>query len=148
MPEVSTLSGGRPSDHSPATVLHKFGARYYDATTGRFTQPDLSGQEANTYAYAECNPVNKTDPSGLLRGRTFNCLGKQQFFETRFSCGLRRGSMPEWREAHCLGKSSPRNSSQTEPGEGISCEYVEPRRARCTARRITWKTGSPNWRIA
>ncbi|MGF9663173.1 RHS repeat-associated core domain-containing protein [Arthrobacter crystallopoietes] len=48
-----------------ATALNKFGARYYDATTGRFTQPDPSGQEANRYAYAECNPVNVSDPSGL-----------------------------------------------------------------------------------
>ncbi|MHA7267196.1 RHS repeat-associated core domain-containing protein [Arthrobacter halodurans] len=47
------------------TGLYKFGARYYDAVTGRFTQPDPSGQEANTYAYAECNPINLKDPSGL-----------------------------------------------------------------------------------
>lgn len=119
MPEVSTLSGGRPSDHSPATVLHKFGARYYDATTGRFTQPDLSGQEANTYAYAECNPVNKTDPSGLLRGRTFNCLGKQQVFETRPLCRLCRKSVPKRRGPRCLGKPSHRKTSQHGTGRGF-----------------------------
>jgi hypothetical protein len=28
--------------------------------------------EANRYAYADCNPANKTDPTGLL---TENCLG-------------------------------------------------------------------------
>jgi RHS repeat-associated protein len=49
-----------------ATALNKFGARYYDATTGRFTQPDPSNQEANRYAYAECNPINRSDPSGLV----------------------------------------------------------------------------------
>jgi RHS repeat-associated protein len=27
----------------------KFGARYYNPTTGRFTQPDPSGQESNRY---------------------------------------------------------------------------------------------------
>jgi len=43
----------------------KLGARYYNPTTGRFTQPDPSGQEANTYNYASCNPANRIDPTGL-----------------------------------------------------------------------------------
>jgi len=43
----------------------KLGARYYNPTTGRFTQPDPSGQEANNYAYAGGDPINHTDPSGL-----------------------------------------------------------------------------------
>jgi RHS repeat-associated protein len=42
----------------------KLGARYYNPTTARFTQPDPSGKEANTYNYASCNPVNSTDPTG------------------------------------------------------------------------------------
>lgn len=41
-----------------------FGARYYDPTLGRWTQQDPSGQEANAYAYAGCDPVNKVDPTG------------------------------------------------------------------------------------
>ncbi len=45
--------------------IYKLGARYYDATTGRFTQMDPSGQEAHPYGYANCNPVNSSDPSGL-----------------------------------------------------------------------------------
>ncbi len=49
-----------------ATGLTKFGARYYDPTTGRFTQQDPSGQEANAYAYVGGNPVNRVDPSGLV----------------------------------------------------------------------------------
>ena len=47
------------------TGYTKFGARYYNPTTGRFTQPDPSGQETNRYAYAQCNPTNNTDPTGL-----------------------------------------------------------------------------------
>jgi RHS repeat-associated protein len=50
------------------TNLYKLGARYYDATTGRFTQFDPSGHEANPYAYAACNPINAKDPSGLALG--------------------------------------------------------------------------------
>jgi RHS repeat-associated protein len=50
------------------TQMYKFGARYYDPSLGRFTQPDPSGQEANAYAYAADNPVNDSDPSGLIFG--------------------------------------------------------------------------------
>lgn len=46
--------------------LYKFGARYYDATTGRFTQMDPTGQEANAYVYANNNPINNTDLAGTL----------------------------------------------------------------------------------
>jgi len=45
--------------------LIKFGARYYEPATGRFTQPDPSGQEPNIYNYAGCNPINNIDPTGL-----------------------------------------------------------------------------------
>ena len=47
------------------TGLYHLQNRYYDPTTGRFTQPDPSGQEANRFAYAAGNPVNGSDPSGL-----------------------------------------------------------------------------------
>jgi RHS repeat-associated protein len=43
----------------------KLGARYYNPTTGRFSQPDPSGREANIYNYTACNPVNSSDPTGL-----------------------------------------------------------------------------------
>ncbi len=43
----------------------KLGARYYQPTTGRFTQPDPSGQEANRYLYAGDEPIGKSDPGGL-----------------------------------------------------------------------------------
>jgi RHS repeat-associated protein len=52
--------------HDATTGLLKLGARYYDPTLARFTQPDPSGKEPNTYNYASCNPVNSTDPSGLF----------------------------------------------------------------------------------
>lgn len=46
------------------SALYRLGARYYDPTVGRFTQYDPSGQEANPYAYASCNPINGSDPTG------------------------------------------------------------------------------------
>nr|WP_308288202.1 RHS repeat-associated core domain-containing protein [Streptomyces corallincola] len=45
--------------------LYKMGARFYDPRLGRFTQPDPSGQEQNTYLYAGGDPINNVDPSGL-----------------------------------------------------------------------------------
>jgi RHS repeat-associated protein len=49
------------------TGLTKFGARYYDPDLGRFTQRDPSGKDL-PYAYAGCDPVNNTDPTGFKTG--------------------------------------------------------------------------------
>jgi len=57
------------SGYHDGNGVYKLGARYYDTSLGRFTQMDPSGQEANPYAYAGCNPINGSDPSGL------NCTG-------------------------------------------------------------------------
>ncbi|GAB3617344.1 RHS repeat-associated core domain-containing protein [Okibacterium endophyticum] len=53
------IGGYQESDN-----VYKLGARYYDATIGRFTQMDPSGQEAHPYSYAACNPINAKDPTG------------------------------------------------------------------------------------
>ena len=53
------------SGYTDTTGLIKFGARYYNPTLGRFTQPDPSGQETNKYAYTGDNPITNTDPQGL-----------------------------------------------------------------------------------
>ncbi|MFF3711790.1 RHS repeat-associated core domain-containing protein [Streptomyces phaeochromogenes] len=52
--------------HHDPTGLYHLGARYYDPNIGRFTQPDPSGQEKNPYLYAEGDPVNRIDPTGLF----------------------------------------------------------------------------------
>jgi RHS repeat-associated protein len=65
--------------HDAATGYLKLGARYYNPTTARFTQPDPSGQEANAYNYASCNPANYTDPSGLM---TWKDCGRIIFVHT------------------------------------------------------------------
>uniref|UniRef100_UPI00210ED908 RHS repeat-associated core domain-containing protein n=1 Tax=Streptomyces sp. ODS05-4 TaxID=2944939 RepID=UPI00210ED908 len=58
------------------TGLYHFGARYYDANIARFTQPDPSGQETNPYLYAEGDPVNRIDPTGLISlGGIFDAAG-------------------------------------------------------------------------
>ncbi len=52
-----------------ATGLYQMGARYYQSASGRFTQQDPlpdSILSFNRYAYANCNPANGIDPTGLL----------------------------------------------------------------------------------
>ena len=50
------------------TKLVRFGARDYDAATGRWTAKDpvlFEGGQANLYAYVGNDPVNFSDPTGL-----------------------------------------------------------------------------------
>ncbi len=60
-----------------ATGLYSMTQRYYQPSSGRFTQLDpLPSQllTVNRYAYANCNPTNFVDPSGLEA----NCTGMGQ----------------------------------------------------------------------
>src|SRR5690606_7454590 len=52
------------------TGLVRFGARDYDAETGRWTSKDpigFAGGETNLYVYVGNDPVNFVDPTGLSR---------------------------------------------------------------------------------
>ena len=54
---------------SDGNNLYNMRARTYDAGLGRFSTRDpigFGGGDTNTYRYAENNPVNLSDPSGLL----------------------------------------------------------------------------------
>jgi RHS repeat-associated protein len=54
------------------TKLTRFGARDYDAETGRWTAKDpirFAGAEANLYGYVHNDPVNLLDPLGLYPGQ-------------------------------------------------------------------------------
>lgn len=52
------------------TSLAYYRARYYDPTVGRFISQDpirYVGRSLNLYAYVDNNPINFTDPSGLIK---------------------------------------------------------------------------------
>ena len=57
------VSSGYPSDGDSGLKL--LGHRYYDSRTGRFISQDPSGAGNNWYAYADNDPMNENDPSGL-----------------------------------------------------------------------------------
>ncbi|RAJ32821.1 RHS repeat-associated protein [Kitasatospora sp. SolWspMP-SS2h] len=67
---TTTESVARPWRYTGAyldpTGLYKLGARSCDPALGRFTQPDLSGRETSTYAYAAGDPVNHAEPNGTF----------------------------------------------------------------------------------
>ncbi|WP_181043311.1 RHS repeat-associated core domain-containing protein [Actinokineospora auranticolor] len=48
-----------------------FDYRYYTPTLGRFTNPDPTGQERNSYAYAGSDPINNSDPTGAYSWADF-----------------------------------------------------------------------------
>jgi RHS repeat-associated protein len=56
------------------TGLYHTRTRYYDPRLGRFLTPDPIRQQGglNLYAYANDDPLNRTDPSGLRAGQVGN----------------------------------------------------------------------------
>jgi RHS repeat-associated protein len=55
--------------YDPDTKLTRFGARDYDAFTGRWTTKDpigFAGGDPNLFAYVRGNPIGRIDPFGLI----------------------------------------------------------------------------------
>ena len=52
--------------YDETTGLYYLRARYYDPTTGRFTQQDPAEDGYNWYVYGNQNPVMYVDPSGNI----------------------------------------------------------------------------------
>jgi hypothetical protein len=52
--------------HERGGGLYYFNARWYDASTGRFTSEDPISDGVNWYAYVASNPLGRIDPRGLV----------------------------------------------------------------------------------
>ncbi|MDJ0358576.1 RHS repeat-associated core domain-containing protein [Paenarthrobacter sp. PH39-S1] len=85
---ITKDTGGNATDQTPYTFKNglqdrttgwvKYGARWYNPTTGRWTQQDtldhpLDPGNANRYAYAANDPINLSDPTGYSYG---SCVAK------------------------------------------------------------------------
>ncbi len=79
------------------TGLTKFGARYYDPATGRWTQPDPSGQELG-YAYVGDDPINFLDFAGTKKSAKDRAFAK---------CAAKAGSAAIIVGVYTAGFASP-----------------------------------------
>ena len=78
------FAGGLYDQH---TKLTRFGARDYDALTGRWTNKDhigFAGHDTNFYSYVIGDPVNLKDPHGLLERGTKEWEHVRRESERRF----------------------------------------------------------------
>jgi RHS repeat-associated protein len=68
------LAGGSTGAGNVPNDLYHYGARYYEPTTGRWTQPDPLGGLGD-YTFAGDDPINGADPSGkgLVCDLEFDC---------------------------------------------------------------------------
>jgi RHS repeat-associated protein len=119
--ELSSASGlsnpftytGRSYDSE--TGLYYYRARHYDASLGRFLQPDPMGygDGLNVYAYVGGNPVNLVDPlglsaergfsGGLSQGGGFTVAGGDGVFIPMFIPGASQESLDALRQGESLG---------------------------------------------
>jgi RHS repeat-associated protein len=75
------MPGGNKGEGNVTNGLYHFGARYYDPTTGRWTQQDPSSHVGNAtqgdyFLFTGNDPINQADPSGEF----------SLFFPSRATC--------------------------------------------------------------
>jgi RHS repeat-associated protein len=104
--------------------LYYYRARYYDPTIGRFITPDpigFAGGDTNFYRYVGNDPVNFTDPSGLLgngivQNYSQNALSSQQ--------GTQRFGGQTLADA--LRSSTNRQNTSSRPTDGVMVRNTQP----------------------
>lgn len=78
---------------NPTYGIYKIGERYYDSTRGRWTQADPMDAE-NRYVYADADPINRNDPTGLSVFGTLSALGGWLYEHARNPCNWPTAILP------------------------------------------------------
>jgi RHS repeat-associated protein len=109
------------------TKLTRFGARDYDAETGRWTAKDpilFAGRGANLYGYVANDPVNFSDPRGLAPGdKTF---GLPKDFWKWYHRQVKRPGDPDLTKEEALEEFEEWERQQCPGPEGKSEPAAEP----------------------
>jgi RHS repeat-associated protein len=118
--------GGTVDSSAGFTTL---GARQYDPDTGRFLSVDPIGdfsdaQQLHGYSYSGNSPITKSDPSGLLWGRSPGCAadGPCEYEHSWPDSGSSNSTQPS-------PPSSSSNSSSSTPSNRLT-QALKPGRAR------------------
>ncbi len=138
-----------------ATAIQDVGAREYDPSTGRFLQVDpvlTAGdpQSLNGYAYADNDPIGKSDPSGLRFACDSGDCDKSGNDTSPSSPG--DGSDPcngPGGQRDCGGGGSSSAGTPAGPGGGSAGSGVGTAVAHCTDRscvkRVIYQACSAKW---
>jgi RHS repeat-associated protein len=87
------MPGGNKGEGNVANGLYHYGQRYYDPTTGRWTQQDPidhlgSTTQGNRFLFAGADPINVSDPSGLSGASEFYAYAGGGSGIVAFGCGV------------------------------------------------------------
>jgi RHS repeat-associated protein len=110
---IDTRFGYAGAYTDPVTGLIYLDARYYDPTTGQFLSVDpLNAVTQQPYSYTDDDPINGTDPTGLL------CLSLHCVSDTLSTVASTAGECPRncvglnERDVHAFNPSDFRCSSE------------------------------------
>lgn len=126
------FAGGIYDQH---TQLTRFGARDYDAQTGRWTAKDpirFAGGDTNLFGYVFSDPVNFIDPTGLLtyedaREKAMrDLLRNQQEHGVEFSCYICLLPQPPGTEPDYAVGPMRRGHDERSVDLPLNCRMGEP----------------------